>query len=193
MESEVGPILRAHLLKIARKRAPTRRIGPCRRRGRFARAGSRRGGDGATHYSITLRSFGCGLYPFVIFKLGLVAGGVVMAALSFLDCLLLLRLYDWLKRDWLGIEWLKEVRGYTGTGRWRRGLAWTLNRGDGVAFVALSLRFDPFITTAYLRRGAYGGLSARDWRIFLGSVLLSNAAWALVCFGGVEAVRRLWL
>jgi hypothetical protein len=47
------------------------------------------------------------------------------------------------------------------------------------------------ITTAYLRRGSYSGLSARDWRIFLCSVLLSNAVWALACFGGVEALRRL--
>lgn len=61
-----------------------------------------------------------------------------------------------------------------------------------MAFVALSLRFDPFITTAYLRRTAYAGLSPRDWRIFLGSVLLSNAAWALVCFGGIAAARHFW-
>ena len=74
----------------------------------------------------------------------------------------------------------------------RRGLGWMLNRGDVFAFVALSLRFDPFITTAYLRRGSYNGMSTRDWKIFLGSVVVSNAAWALVCFGGVEAVRRFW-
>ncbi len=136
-------------------------------------------------------AFDYALYPFVVFKLGLAVGGVVMAALSLLDCLLLLRLYDWLKRDWLGLEWLKALRGYAGPSRWRRALGWALNRGNAVAFVALSLRFDPFITTAYLRRGSYNGLAPRDWQIFLGSVVLSNAAWALVCFGGIEAVRRL--
>lgn len=131
------------------------------------------------------------LYPFVIYRLGLVTGGIVMAALSLLDCLLLLRLYDWLKRDWLGIEFIKDLRHYAGAG-WRRALAWLLGRGDVVAFFALSLRFDPFVTTAYLRRGQFNGLSPRDWRIFLASVVVSNAAWALVCFGGIEAVRRWW-
>jgi len=137
-------------------------------------------------------AFDYALYPFVIYRLGLVTGGIVMAALSLLDCLLLLQLYDWLKRDWLGIEWLKGLRHYAGPARWRRALAWLLGRGDVAAFFALSLRFDPFVTTAYLRRGQFNGLSARDWQIFLASVIVSNAAWALVCFGGAEAVRRLW-
>lgn len=64
----------------------------------------------------------------MIFKLGRALGGVVMAVLSFLDCLLLLRLYDWLQRDWLGIEWLKALRHAPGASRWRRALAWTLRR-----------------------------------------------------------------
>jgi hypothetical protein len=104
----------------------------------------------------------------------------------------LLRLYDWLKRDWLGIELVKGLRLYSGPSRWKRGTAWLLGRGDGVAFVVLSLRFDPFITTAYLRHGAYNGLTRRDWKVFLGSVVLSNAAWTVVCFGGVSLLRRWW-
>ena len=85
---------------------------------------------------------------------------------------------------------IKELRHYAGATGWRRALAWLLGRGDVVAFFALSLRFDPFVTTAYLRHGQFNGLSPRDWRIFLASVVVSNAAWALVCFGGIEAVRR---
>lgn len=147
---------------------------------------------GLASYKLLDYAFDYALYPWVIYKLGLLVGGCVMAGLSLLDCLLLLRIYDWLKRDWLGIELVKGLRNYDGTSRWRCALRWLLSRGDGVAFVALSLRFDPFITTAYLRHGNYNGLSRRDWRIFLGSVLLSNAAWASVCFGGVQALRRLW-
>ena len=111
---------------------------------------------------------------------------------SLVVCLLTLWFYDWAKRDWLGIELLKGLRLYTGPSIWRRATAWLLGRGDAVAFVVLSLRFDPFITTAYMRHGVYNGLTRRDWKIFLGSVLLSNAAWTFVCFGGIEAVRRLW-
>jgi len=148
----------------------------------FAGVGTHKLIDGAFDYA---------LYPFVIYKLGLGIGTVVMTILSLLDCLLLLRIYDWLKRDWFGIEWLKSQRDYNSTSRVRRILAWLVGRGDAIAFVVLSLRFDPFITTAYLRRNSYTGLSARDWRIFLGSVVLSNGAWALVCFGGIEALRRM--
>ncbi len=136
-------------------------------------------------------AFDCALYPFAIWKLGLWRGGALMAVLSLLSCLLLLWLYDKLKRDWFGIELAKELRLYSGPSRWKRAMARLLGRGDAVAFIVLSLRFDPFITTAYIRHGAYNGLARRDWKIFLGSVALSNAAWALVCFGGVEAVRRL--
>lgn len=128
------------------------------------------------------------LYPFVIFSLGLLWGGLVMTLLSLLDCYLLLKLYDWLKRDWFGIEFVKGLQIYKGQSRWRKVLAWLLNRSDAVAFIVLSLRFDPFITTAYLRHGIYSGMTGRDWRIFLGSGLVSNLAWMLVCCGGLRAL-----
>jgi len=147
---------------------------------------------GVLSFKLLDNAFDYVLYPFAIFKLGPAVGGLVMATLSLLDCLLLLRLYDWLKRDWLGIELVKGLRLYSGPSRWKRGTAWLLGRGDGVAFVVLSLRFDPFITTAYLRHGAYNGLTRRDWKVFLGSVVLSNAAWTVVCFGGVSLLRRWW-
>jgi len=35
--------------------------------------------------------------------------------------------------------------------------------------------FDPFIATAYLRQGAFGGMARRDWKIFLLSWLIANA------------------
>ncbi|MFA7344609.1 MAG: hypothetical protein WC003_09915 [Terrimicrobiaceae bacterium] len=55
----------------------------------------------------------------------------------------------------------------------------------------LSVHTDQFITTAYLRHGAFRGMTRRDWTIFLGSWLLSNLIWIAVCAGGVEAVRRM--
>lgn len=129
------------------------------------------------------------LYPFVIWKLGAWVGGAIMAFLSPAFCLLLLRIYDRLGRDWLGIEFVKNLRHYEGTSRWRRELAWLVSRGDGVAFVVLSVKYDPFITTAYLRREAYKAMTRRDWAIFLGSWLVANGLWIAVCAGGIEAVR----
>ena len=53
---------------------------------------------------VMVYSFDFFLYPFVIWKLGLLLGGIVMSILSLLVCLLTIWLYDWSKRDWLGIE-----------------------------------------------------------------------------------------
>lgn len=147
---------------------------------------------GVMSYKAVDYTFDYALYPWVIYQLGLLYGGLVMAVLSLLSCLLNLRVYDWLKRDWLGIERVKAMRIYTGASRTRRLIAWLLTRSDVAAFVVLSVRFDPFITTAFLRHGSYNGLSRRDWRIFCGSVILSNASWAVVCWGGVEALKKLW-
>jgi hypothetical protein len=132
------------------------------------------------------------LYPFVIFKLGLWRGGLVMALLSLVSCLLLLRFYDRLKRDWLGIEAVKGLKDYAGQSRFRRMAAWLLQRGEPVACLFLSIKFDPFITTLYLRRGSYNGMTRRDWKIFVASWLIGNVYWTFVCFGGVSALVWLW-
>jgi len=136
-------------------------------------------------------AFDYALYPFVIWKLGPVVGGGIMTLASFVFCLALLRIYDRMGRDWLGIEFVKSLRYYAGRSRLRRCLAWLLSRGDAVAFVVLSAKYDPFITTAYLRKSAYSGMTRRDWAIFLGSWLLANLIWIAICAGAIEAIRSL--
>ena len=86
---------------------------------------------------------------------------------------------------------LARVSLASGIKRWslRRGLAWLVGRGDGVAFLVLSVKYDPFITTAHLCREAYQAMTRRDWAIFLGSWIVANGAWIAICAGGVEAVR----
>jgi hypothetical protein len=56
----------------------------------------------------------------------------------------------------------------------------------------ISIKFDPFIVTTYLREGFIGGMTRRDWRIFLLSWLIANAWWSVVCFTGLSAVQWLW-
>jgi hypothetical protein len=58
----------------------------------------------------------------------------------------------------------------------------------------LSLLSDPFITTAYLRRGAnrYDGMGRREWRIFLTSFVISTGAWIAVTYGGLTLLRSLF-
>lgn len=132
------------------------------------------------------------LYPLVIYKLGLLRGGLVMSIASFLSCLGLLRLYDFLQRDWLGIETIRALRLSESPRGWRRPAGMILRRGNAVAFVFLSLYFDPFITTVYLRQGRYNGMGRRDWGVFVGSWALGNGSWMMMCYLGVGALEWVW-
>jgi hypothetical protein len=147
---------------------------------------------GYTGNWLMVKGFEFVLYPFVIYKLGLVYGGIVMSGVSFVVCLLTLWFYDWAKRDWLGIEAIKQLKDYEGAGWFRRQLARLLKGGDPLACFVLSIKFDAFITTVYLRRGAFAGMTRRDWKIFGASWLIGNVYWTFVCFGGVSALVWLW-
>lgn len=46
---------------------------------------------------------------------------------------------------------------------------------------------------AYLRRGAYNGMGARDRRIFLISLFLGNGCWTLASWMGVSLLEYLWV
>jgi hypothetical protein len=132
------------------------------------------------------------LYPLVIFYLGVWYGGLVMMGLSLAICLLTVWFYDWAGRDWLGIEAIKSMRDYTGTSRLGRLSVWMLRKSEPVIFLYLSLMSDPFITMVAMRRGAYNGMSARDWRIFLGSFALGNITWIFACWTGISLAEWVW-
>jgi hypothetical protein len=131
------------------------------------------------------------LYPSVIYYFGILTGGAIMTALSFLICLLILRLYDWSKRDWLGIETIKEMKHYHGQSKILLFFSQLLNKSDLIAFFVLSINFDPFIVTVYLRQGKFNGLSKRDWWVFTSSLLISNLYWIIACFLGITLIE--WL
>ncbi len=134
------------------------------------------------------------LYPFVIYKFGILKGGVFMTFLSFLACIGIMKFYDWSKRDWLGIEAIKSLKGYEGSRKAGKLTAWVLQRNDPLVFIFLSIHYDPFITTAYLRKGAnqFNGMKKRDWKIFMGSLFFSNAYWTLACYMGITLVEWGW-
>jgi hypothetical protein len=132
------------------------------------------------------------LYPYVVYRGGVLVGGLVMTVLSAAACFGILKFYDRTKKDWLGIETVRNLRGYRSGRPAGRLVASLLAKSDAVAFVVLSLHYDPFVTTVWLRHERFGGLSARDRRIFWGSVLLSNASWTLTCWLGVNAVVWAW-
>ena len=69
-----------------------------------------------------------------------------------------------------------------------------LKKSDPAAFLFLSSKEDAFITMVYLRHGShqYNGMSARDWRIFLGSLAVANVYWTLAAYMGISVVEWVW-
>jgi hypothetical protein len=134
------------------------------------------------------------LYPFFIWKLGLLRGALVMTLLGLMACLGAFVFYDWAKKDWFGLELLKAVRENVAPSRLARWSAWLMKKSDFLMLVVLSVKFDPFITTIYMRRGAnqYRGMTRRDWGIFLASLAIGNIFWALIMFGGVTGLEHLY-
>ena len=149
---------------------------------------------GITAFKLLNYLFDYALYPFVIYKLGIISGGLVMTVLAGTINILCLKFYDWSKRDWLGIEAIKGVKGYEGESRLLEFMSGILKKSDPAAFLFLSIKEDPFITMIYLRHGShqYNGMSARDWRIFLGSVAIGNIYWTLAAYMGISVVVLVW-
>lgn len=134
------------------------------------------------------------LYPFVIYKLGILKGGLVMTTLACFVNILTLKFYDWSKRDWLGIEAIKGVKDYQGTSKIGRLTAWILRKSDLVVMVFLSIKEDAFVTVIYMRHGShqYNGMSRRDWWIFFVSLAIANIYWTLAAYMGISAVEWVW-
>lgn len=130
----------------------------------------------------------------VVNACGILKGGLVMTVLACAVNLLVLRFYDWSKRDWLGIETIKGMKSYSGESRFRRLTAWVLQRSDPVVLIFLSLKEDAFITLIYLRHGShqYNGMSKRDWSIFLSSLVIANIYWTLAAYMGISLVEWAW-
>ncbi|MDO8529059.1 MAG: hypothetical protein Q7S18_00115 [bacterium] len=131
------------------------------------------------------------LYPLVIGYAGLVVGGLWMIGLSIAGSLAVIKLYDHLKVDWLGIEKVKEFRDGEAGSFTEKIIQWAMKKGDVFALVAMSILSEPTKVTLYMRRGSskYNGFSKRDWMVFLTSVAISNSSWATVVFGGVSLLK----
>lgn len=58
----------------------------------------------------------------------------------------------------------------------------------------LSIKYDAFITTAYMRKGCYqyNDLIKRDWTIFGLSLVLSNLYWTFASFTGLSLIEYVW-
>lgn len=149
---------------------------------------------GITAFNLFNYAFDYALYPFVIYKIGIIKGGLLMTAAAAVINILCLKFYDWSKRDWLGIETLKGMKGYEGESLLIRFMSGMLKKSDPVAFFFLSIKEDAFITMVYLRHGIhqYNGMSGRDWRVFLASLAVANCYWTLAAYMGLSLVEWAW-
>lgn len=153
---------------------------------------------GATTFTVINYSFDFVLYPFALYKLGVVVGFFTMMLLSFLFCWGYFIIYDYLKRDFLGIEYSKEKMSSIIASEDSVGLKLllvrVLRKSRAFLFVFLSIYFDPFVAVAFERKGnfAYNGLSARDWRLFILSLIISNGFWSTTVFAGLSFFEFLY-
>jgi len=149
-------------------------------------------GIGHALYAVFNWFFDNVLYAWVIYRLGLMAGGAVMTFLSLLQCGATLVTYDRMRIDWVGSGALAELERVSDPAWWQRIILWAQRQGSGAIFLVLSILQDAFITTAYFRRGRFDGLRASDWRLFLASVLVSNFYWTLRSGAVVTVLVSAW-
>ncbi len=119
-----------------------------------------------------------------------------LAPLSALFCWAEIMFYDWAKKDWLGLEMLKEFRDEEKHEHWFGRMLHRITRwGHIPAFFVLSAHTDAFITTAYFRpkHRQYHGMTRRDWGIFWSSIAVSNMYWTLRWTLIVAVISWLWL
>lgn len=119
------------------------------------------------------------LYIFVVYQFGLLVGGAIMTTVSLVLSAATLLVYEKMRIDWVGVGSLARLTSVPNPSWWQRIVRWAMRRGNVAIFIALCIFQDPFITTAYFRQGRFDGLDGRDWRIFFGSVFLSNLYWTL--------------
>ena len=119
------------------------------------------------------------LYVFIVYRLGLIVGGALMTMGSILQCSALLLAYQRMKIEWVGAASIHSLAFKKTPSFIETVLVWAMQKGTIPIFFALCVFQDPFITTAYFKRGRFDGLSRQDWQVFFASVLVSNGYWTL--------------
>jgi hypothetical protein len=135
-------------------------------------------------YEIFNYFFNYPLYGWVMYKLGLGRGWLVMAIISIIQNALTFLYHEKSKVDWLfakvARDWENETTKNSG---WFRKVIVriTKSREKGfsgfLTFVIASLNLDPTIVAAHYRKSHFNGISCRDWCLLFGSALIANLWW----------------
>lgn len=148
-------------------------------------------GTGHLLYGLFNHAFDYLLYPYAVYTLGMVRGGIVMTLLSLVQCALTLLIYQRMRVDWVGGSLIEVFTGSAPQSLQARVVGWLTCRQRWLSFVVLCALTDPFIVTAFFRRGRFGRLTSRDWQFFLASVLLCNLYWIFIADLIADAVVAL--
>jgi hypothetical protein len=157
------------------------------------------------------------LWIFIIAWLGVGTGSLIMTFGAMLLNFGFLVVYQKYEIDWLGVsgfanlkehgdKWAQKVQSHHNffirTIFWIPALFFRLlvcavRKNNALAFIALSIQTDSFITTAFLRGKVGGKLSQKDYVIFIGSTTLSCIYWSLrngviltILKGGWEVTKQ---
>ncbi len=157
------------------------------------------------------------LWLLVIAWLGLGVGSVVMTLGAMILNFFFLSLYQKYEIDFLGVngfavlkengdKWAQKVHQHSNffiriifwvPALFFRLLVWAVRKNDVLAFIALSIQTDSFITTAFLRGKVGGKLTQKDYVIFVSSTALSCLYWSLrngvilaIIKGGLEVTKQ---
>jgi hypothetical protein len=161
-------------------------------------------------YEVFNFSFDWIIWPLVQAKGGWV-GLLLLFVMAYTINLIVLWFYQRMKKDWLGVTVLEEMKVRATEMAWKnterggwyqpihvlitgvfKALMW-LMRSDAVTFVAFSCHHDSFVATAFLRKGRFGPLTGRDLVVFTASTVFSCAFWALVSgWFIIPSVTNVW-
>jgi hypothetical protein len=137
-------------------------------------------GTGHALYGSFNHFFDFVIYPYVVYTQGVILGGALMTLFSLMQCALLLIVYERIGVDWVGSGLLADIARKAQPSWIDRLVVWVTHRNPALTFLVLCAVTDPFIVTAFFRRGSFDGLRARDWHLFFASVLVCNLYWIFV-------------
>ncbi len=150
------------------------------------------------------------IWPLVQAK-GSWLGLFYLATGAYIINLTVLWFYQKMKKDWLGVSVLEEMKTKASEMKWKndkygvwyqpihllgtalfKAMMWCM-RSDAVTFIVFSCHHDSFVATAFLRKGRFGPLTWRDLAIFTASTIFSCVFWALVSgWFIIPSVTNMW-
>jgi hypothetical protein len=151
------------------------------------------------------------VFPIVLMKFKWYIAVPLLTFFAGIFCRIIIWGYDKLQLDFIGIESAKKEMGFFksqvadkldeignslekkfqvpfGEIRFKynaESFKKVLERVWFVEFLFCTFQFDAVVTTIYLREKSFGGMTGRDWKVFLASVTLSCVYWSFVVLTGI--------